>query len=98
MPRVRKTSQSSPQTILPAFLTVSHRVPYPHYAPGTASLLFSKDLWAHASGQHQSLPPTITLQQQQAQMLSMGYSRVFTLGYLSVAVSPISLRSLSQIH
>lgn len=55
---------------------------------------------AHNSGQNPPLPSPTALEKQQAQMLSMGYSKVFTLGYLSVIVSPFRrifyLRSINN--
>lgn len=79
------TSPSEPLT--PTTSSVWHFLP------------FSKELRAYDPGQHQRPPsPTELLKQQRVQMTSMGYSNVFTLGYLSASVSPFSLRSLSQIH
>ena len=47
-------------------------------------------------------PSSNTLQQQQEQLISMGYSKVFTLGYLSATVSPphhiLHLRSVNTIR
>lgn len=60
---------------------------------------FRRSLPSQSEPQHHTLPSQTTLQKQQAQMLSMGYSKVFTLGYLSVTVSPfhyvVHLRSIN---
>jgi len=80
---------TSQAVTLPAFLPTVEQAPNPYYAPGIACLPLFENLWAYPR-QHSTLPSSTALQKQKAQMSSMGYSKLFNLGYFSATVSPLT--------